>query len=230
MRALTSIIILTLLNSCSSYIKSLHAEFDKNNNNNVNKLKNWNRYKHNIKTTANNKKNLPLIKKRYIPVEESRKRHKASDFTDNSDGKSLWTNKDGEVTFLYHNNVKKKSGDLIVLLVGVNLKNAITAELRRVFPNNAINAKSKNKNPVVKQKREKTELASVGKKVYDKITTIVIDEINRNHIVIKGRKFLQYQNKKHLVEIQALIGRNDIESNDTVFSDKIIEKNIIVQR
>ncbi len=228
MKIYNIILSLFLINSCSNYIKSQHAKFDKSDAlKNRTSMDKFSYYKHN--NTSKNKKNyIPSIKRNYIPQKEAKKRYKENDLNDNSSEKSLWTNENGDINFLYSENNKKSLGDIIVLLVNVGLKNDITSELRRTFPDKPDkNNKIKKKSP---RQANPTNISESNEKVYDKITTVVIDEINKNHILIKGRKYLLFKNKKRLVEVQALIGRGDIESDDTVLSDKILEHNIIVQR
>ena len=55
-------------------------------------------------------------------------------------------------------------------------------------------------------------------------------KINKDHLLLRGRKNVLYKNRKRVVEIQALISRRDIASDDTLLSNRIIENNISVIR
>ena len=67
-------------------------------------------------------------------------------------------------------------------------------------------------------------------KIYDRISSVVIEEINRDHFLLKGRKSLIYQDQKRLIEIQSLVSKNDITENGTINSDRIVESNVAVIR
>ena len=67
-------------------------------------------------------------------------------------------------------------------------------------------------------------------KVYDRISSVVVEEINKDHVLIRGRKNLLYKNRKRLVEVQALVSKKDITVDDTLDSEKILESSITVLR
>jgi len=58
----------------------------------------------------------------------------------------------------------------------------------------------------------------------------VIEQIDDQHLLLRGRKDVLYKNRKRLVEIQALIPRRDLNDNNTVNSDSILEQTITVLR
>ena len=74
---------------------------------------------------------------------------------------------------------------------------------------------------------DKSVSGSMGK-IYDRISSVVVEEINHGHILLRGRKNLIYKQEKHLIELQALVSRRDISYNDTISSDDIIEYDIAV--
>ena len=62
----------------------------------------------------------------------------------------------------------------------------------------------------------------------EKISGVVVEEINREHLLIKGRKNVLFKNRKRMVEVQALVSRKDIGDNDIISSDAILESNVTV--
>jgi len=58
----------------------------------------------------------------------------------------------------------------------------------------------------------------------------VIEEINKDHVLLKGRKYLLYKNQKRLIEIQALATRRDISPDDSIESDQLLETNVTILR
>ena len=67
-------------------------------------------------------------------------------------------------------------------------------------------------------------------KTYDKISSVIIEEISKDHLLVRGQKFLLYKNGKHLIEIQALVARRDILDDDTVDSTSFLESTVQVLR
>ena len=67
-------------------------------------------------------------------------------------------------------------------------------------------------------------------KVHDKISTQVIESVNKDYLLVRGRKEVLFKDAKRYVEIQALVSRKDITDNDTVKSDRILEPKIRVLR
>ncbi len=239
-----SIIYLTS-NGCSHYIHRIHQEFDKklNNRSKARKKDTFSLYRKNKHYRQNistrNLRNIsPTIKRRYTPT--ARKRYKADDLNDNQYDGSLWSGQKGNDQFLFTKNNYKSSGDIVLVQVYGKLKNEITAELKRAYPNPK--NKQKNRIPSSSKKTDKPAgQASAGQpkesdqtapendqKAYDRISSVVVEEINRDHILLRGRKNLLYQNRKRLIELQALISRKDILDDDTVSSNRIIESSITV--
>lgn len=248
---------LMLLTSCSSYMNTVYKDFEQQERTNSEvdvPTDNFDQYRHPKRrtssqynrvdrtvTTANAKMIAPEIKRQYKAEKEAVKRYTASDLTDNGNDGSLWAGSDPNA-FLFSNNKSKSSGDIIQINVLPRLKNEITMELKRAFPDNPYdnkaNPEAKNTDakapagePAAKPTDKKEAVAeSAGGDAQDKISGVVVEEINREHLLIKGRKNVLFKNRKRMVEVQALVSRKDIGENDTVNSDAILESNVSVVR
>ncbi|RPJ74053.1 MAG: hypothetical protein EHM20_11255, partial [Alphaproteobacteria bacterium] len=247
---------LFLFTSCSSYMNSIYKDFEQQDraNNEVDVADGFDQFRH-IKrhtskeynkvdrtiTTNNERIVSPSIKRQYKPEKEAVKRYTASDLTDQGNDGSLWAGSDPNA-FLFSNNNNKNSGDIVQISVLSRLKNEITMELKKAFPDNPYENRAKNesKSPDSKEAgaatdkpAEKKEVASEDSSTdsaQDKISGIVVEEINREHLLIKGRKNVLFKNRKRMVEIQALVSRKDIGENDIISSDAILESNVTVVR
>jgi flagellar L-ring protein precursor FlgH len=118
------------------------------------------------------------------------------------------------------------------------MKNEITAELKRAFPSPMIPKKDDAKAPA-KDAAGPAPAAVAGQddkvdtesgKVYDRVSSVIVEEINQDHLLLRGRKSVLYKNRKRMIEIQALVSRKDVLEDDTVVSDSVIENNITVLR
>src|SRR5690606_31006733 len=70
----------------------------------------------------------PPVRREYRPV-----RHTANDFVDSDTSGSLWANQGSSASlFTYQND--KRTGDIVIINVLENLRNQISSELKRVFP------------------------------------------------------------------------------------------------
>lgn len=259
---LTSLLFLSslaLLTSCSTYVDSLYKDFEQQERTNGEvdiPADNFDQYRHPRRRTSreynrvnkidrtvttNNVKVLaPEIKRQYKDEKMALKRTTASDLTDNGNDGSLWSGSDPNA-FLFSNNRTKSSGDIVQIDVLPRLKNEITMELKKAFPDNPYESKvAKNEKPEDSKAASGEEKKSADKKespesnvsegAQDKISGVVVEEINREHLLIKGRKNVLYKNRKRMVEVQALVSRKDISENDSVSSDAILESNISVVR
>lgn len=182
----------------------------------------------------------PAVKRQYVPSTETKKRFKAEDLQDNSGNGSLWTG-EGKDNSLFASKHEKQNGDIVVINVMANLKNDITAELKRAFPGEspapaAATAAAKPATPGAPA--EKAAAAAPGAegdatdqgKVYDKISSVIVEEINREHILVRGRKSLLFNSRKVTVEVQALVPRKGITEDDSIDSNSILESNVRVVR
>lgn len=198
-------------------------------------------------TTSNEKSVAPLVKRQYKDEKAVAKRYTASDLTDNGNDGSLWTGSDPNA-FLFSNNKNKNAGDIVQIAVLPRLKSEITMELKKAFPDNPY--EPKNTDPSKSSTTPSTpppaagaiqgptpaSTAAAGEKnekaeeSQDKISGVVVEEINREHLLIKGRKNVLFKNRKRMVEVQALVSRKDIGDNDVINSDAILESNVSVVR
>jgi flagellar L-ring protein FlgH len=176
---------------------------------------------------------------------QARSRYRAKDLVDNDNSTSLWAG-DGRDSFLYTQSDKKQIGDIIVLNVLEKFKNDISNELKRVFPPPKKTAKPEDKNapaatasatPPTNPEENKDQVQldgndsnARGAKIYDKISTQVVEEVSGDYVLIKGKKEVVFRDQKHLLEIQALVSRRDIFDGDKVESDKVLESRIFVVR
>ena len=161
------------------------------------------------------------------------KRYVADDFKDNDTSSSLWVGS-GKEHFFSTGGARKEKGDLITINVYQKLKDQIVGEVSRMYSpeTDAKTASSAtNNSPQANAK----EASSVDKNngsndIHDKISVVVSKEVRENHLILTGRKQIIYNNNRHLVEVQALIHRKDVGSDDTLDSKKIIQSTIRVIR
>ena len=259
----TSLILLsslTLLTSCSSFMDGMYRDLDyqerviadENDQNNPYPDQ-FDQYRKNTKrrtssvynkpgrnrgevSTNTQKLVEPGVKRQYQDERVALKRTTASDLTDTGNDGSLWGSGDANA-FLFSTSKNKSSGDIIQIDVLTKLRNEITLELKRAFPDNpydlaakapATTAAPAATPPTATAPTAPTAEAAAGET--DKISSVVVEEINREHLLIKGRKNVLFKNRKRMVEVQALVSRKDITENDSVSSDSIIESNVTVVR
>ena len=236
---------LFLLTSCSSYINKIHQEIDAAEGGyRPSQQDQFDVYRQNaaqqprrmaspgnVPSTSQVNKFYPSVKRQYMAQREIKKRFKADDLNDNSNTGSLWGGHP-ETRHLFTLNKHKRRGDIILLNVQSKLKDAITAELKRAFPERKKDEKEKKEGETAaaQQTAEGAGDANDKNKVHDKISTVVVEEINKDHLLIRGRKNVLYKNGKRLVEVQALVARRDISDEDAVQSANVLESNIAILR
>ena len=261
---LTSLILLsslTLLTSCSSFMDGMYRDLDyqerviadENDQNNPYPDQ-FDQYRKNTKrrtssvynkpgrnrgevSTNTQKMVEPGVKRQYQDERVALKRTTASDLTDTGNDGSLWGGGDANA-FLFSTSKNKSSGDIIQIDVLTKLRNEITLELKRAFPDNpydlAAKAPASATTPAATPAAGAAPAAAPAAEATtgetDKISGVVVEEINREHLLIKGRKNVLFKNRKRMVEVQALVSRKDITENDSVSSDSIIESNVTVVR
>jgi flagellar basal body L-ring protein FlgH len=171
----------------------------------------------------------PPVKREYRP-----QRYQADDFKDHESDGSLWANQGSSASlFTYQND--KHTGDMVIINVLENLRNQISSELKRTFPDRPARRKDGDK----EKKDEKTAAAApaapgrnddndMDMKVYDKISGTVVEELNKDYIVLKGRKEVIFKKEKRSIEVQALVSRKDIMENDYVNSDRLLESRVYI--
>ena len=239
---LVFLVLALLTTSCANYINKIHRDLDRQDQQQENFQKRKKdltfsqfrdpKYKSNI-DTASQKNLLPRTKRLYSNKPE---RVKADDLTDNGSTASLWSGS-GNDNYLFTKYRWKRNGDIVLLKVKKDMKNEITLELKRAFPvmpkkmpkpdtaNNTATAAQTAPTPPAQGEAEVKE-----EKVYDKISSVVIEEISKDHLLIRGQKFLLFRNRKHLVEVQALVARKDIMDDDTVDSSQVLESTVTILR
>lgn len=248
---------LLLLTSCSSFVEGMYRDLDRQERTSADEeydnsiastdkfdqfrkkrrsSTEYNRPGRNREITTNSEKLVnPGVKRQYQDEKIALKRTTASDLTDNGTDGSLWSGSDPNA-FLFATSRSKNSGDIIQINVLERLRNEITMELKRAFPDNPYELKAKAevaKGPspasTPAAKDAAAEIPADGG-AQDKISGVVVEEINREHLLIKGRKNVLFKNRKRMVEVQALVSRRDITDDDAVSSDAILESNVTVVR
>lgn len=250
---------LTLLTSCGSFVDNMYKDLDRQERvaadaeeDNQVYPDQFDQYRKNTKrrtssvynkpgrnrgevSTNTQKMVNPEVKRQYQDERVALKRTTASDLTDTGNDGSLWGGGDANA-FLFSTSKSKSSGDIIQINVLTKLRNEITLELKRAFPENPYENSGKTPASVATPAAAApgapaaaTAAADTGADT-DKISGVVVEEINREHLLIKGRKNVLFKNRKRMVEVQALVSRKDILDNDSVSSDAILESNVTVVR
>jgi len=189
-------------------------------------------------TSADHKFVAPTTKRQYKDEKQVAKRYTASDLTDNNGDGSLWAGSDPNA-FLFASSKSKNNGDIVQINVLPKLREEISLELKKAFPDNPYEARASAENkdgkdgktsdakPVAETKAPAKE-EGLAPDAQDKISGVVVEEINREHLLVKGRKNVLFKNRKRMVEVQALVSRKDIGDDDTISSDAILESNVVV--
>lgn len=243
---------LTLMASCSSFIDGMYRDLEKSermaaDDENEAYPDQFDQYRKNTKrrtssvynkpgrnrgdVTTNTQNNVnPEVKRQYQDEKVALKRVTASDLTDTGNDGSLWGSGDPNA-FLFATSKSKSAGDIVQINVLNKLKNEITLELKRAFPENPYEGKKPEGGaPTSPAAAAAAATPAEAADAQDKISSVVVEEINREHLLIKGRKNVLFKNRKRMVEVQALVSRKDISENDMVNSDAILESNITVVR
>lgn len=250
--ALPLIFLSFFLTSCAGYVANVHRELDRemadqNGRSSDDGFDQFRRPKKLIPPAqqmrpqgreSNRQSFAPRTKRQYRPLSEQResrspRRVTASDLVDNNPSQSLWVN-NNESLDLFTNNNSLKQGDIVLVNVYKKLKNEITLELKRAFPTPPTKKKDSEggdeDNAETEREPADDEMAENETKVYDRISTVIVEEVNKDHVLLRGRKNLLYKNRKRLVEVQALVARRDLSDTDTIDSNDIIESSISVLR
>lgn len=161
-------------------------------------------------------------------------RYTAEDLKDNSDSTSLWNGQNSESFLFVQNNIKRK-GDVVIIEVLGNLKEDITSELKRAYPEpKKKKVEGEEQKPETKEKvaeaPPKDPKSGNENKVYDKISTMVVEEVNKDYLLVRGRKEVLFKEKKRYVELRALVSRKKIKDNDTVSSKSLLEPKVTALR
>jgi flagellar L-ring protein FlgH len=125
---------------------------------------------------------------------------------------------------------------MVIINVLENLRNQISAELKRTFPDKPKRSGKELKEGAEGDKKAAQNSAAgaanpdneMDMKVYDKISGTVMEEISKDYIVLRGRKEVIFKKEKRSIEVQALVSRKDIMENDYVNSDKLLEQRVFI--
>jgi len=242
MKIITSLLTLLLLTSCANYINKMHSEFDradgKTTRRSREKKDTFDRFRStrrmsNVPSTNSRANVLPQVKRQYMPQHKTKRRYTANDLVDNTNSASLWSGA-GNDNYLFTKNKWKRNGDIVLINVKSGLKRSITLELKRAFPSMPKKKKKGANPPATAQAPAPAapagEETNKEEKTYDKISSVIIEEISKDHLLVRGQKFLLYKNGKHLIEIQALVSRKDILDDDTVDSNSFLESTVQILR
>ncbi|ATH09357.1 hypothetical protein BIY24_15840 [Halobacteriovorax marinus] len=247
---ITLLISIAFLFSCSNYINKMYADLDRQDgivqqapiNNRFDRYKNppttYRRQSDagRVATAAQgqpyyNRNNPPQVRRTYRPQQSVRKRYKADDLLDNStNNSSLWAGK-GSNRHLFTVLKEKRNGDIVLINVQKTLKNDITLELKRAFPDipKPVNKEKKDEENKEEAVADNANEQSANK-IYDRVSSVIVEEVNEDHLLLRGQKSVLFKQRKRLVEVQALISRRDITDEDTINSDNILESSVHILR
>ena len=243
------IMCLLFLVSCAGYVDSIHRQIDREEKGGVARAQepksNFAPYRNRFDTSKDKRpikspmtyslgsnpggQRLPPPAKR----DYRQARAKADDFVDNEDSGSLWADQGSSSSlFTYQND--KHMGDMVIINVLEDLRNQISSELKRQFPDaprksgKTLDAKEDPKAAASSLTTPAAGDSDMDMKIYDKISGTVTEEISKDYIVLKGRKELIFKKEKRSIEVQALVSRKDIMENDYVNSDKLLESKVFI--
>lgn len=224
-----------LLTSCSSYVNSVHRQINQEERAKMGQKRNY-RYQGDRRPIANPvtlSGSAPSANtvRNYNP--NTKRRYRAEDLRDNDDDGSLWSGKQSGNFLFVTNNVKKK-GDIVIVEVMGKLKDKIQEELKRNFPD-PVKKKKKGDDEEKKEGEAAANTATPAPptdpgKVYDKISTQVVEQVNQDYLLLRGRKEVIFKEAKRYFEFQAIVSQKDITDNDTVGSLKVLEPRVNVLR
>jgi flagellar basal body L-ring protein FlgH len=246
------LLLLGTLASCASYVNSMHRQIDReesrqdprsslNDPYSAYREQGFKRKGSDVRPVKNpnslsqlNPTNdmAPPVKRDY----RSRGRTSAQDFVDDGGSGSLWVNAPGGS--LFTTEVTKNVGDIVIINVLDNLRNQISGELKRAFPEQVVKKKDPAADPKAAAAAAAPAPAAPGAekadeldtKVYDKISGVVAEEINRDYFLLRGKKEVIFRKEKRFIEVQALVQRKDISDNDSISSDRLVESRVIILR
>jgi len=246
------LVILLFLTSCASYVNGLHRQIDREEkiardggslNDPYSAYREQGFKKKTIDkrpiTNPNSISHLnptndmpPSVKRNYRP---SGARASAQDFKDGGSSGSLWVDAPGGS--LFTTDVTKNVGDIVIINVLDALRGQISTELKRAFPEPAPKKKegdpakpgavASTPAPAAPEAPASDELDA---KVYDKISGVVAEEINKDFFLLRGKKEIIFRKEKRYIEVQALVSRKDILDNDSINSDRLVESRVIILR
>lgn len=248
-----SLFLLMFFVSCANYVDSLHRQIDReekvargdtsegmkehyapyksrfNTSDDKRPIKNPSTYSMNDGGPSSGSGQMkPSVKREYRP-----QRYTADDFKDDDSAGSLWANQGNSASlFTYQND--KHTGDMVIINVLENLRNQISAELKRVFPDKPKrtpegkggDTKGAAQSPAASAASAASE--EMDMKIYDKISGTVMEEISKDYILLRGRKDVIFKKEKKSIEVQGLVSRKDIMENDYVNSDRLLDTRVFI--
>lgn len=246
------LVALLFLSSCASYVNGLHRQIDRDEKmarNGGSRNDPYSAYREQgFKKKGEDKRPIanpnsisnlnpandmpPAVKRNY---RSSGVRTKADDFRDGGSSGSLWVDAPGGS--LFTTDVTKNVGDIVIINVLDSLRGQISTELKRAFPESAPKKKPDDKTNPATAAAPATPAApttpaedELETKVYDKISGVVAEEINKDFFLLRGKKEIIFRKEKRFIEVQALVSRKDILDNDTINSDKLVESRVLILR
>jgi flagellar L-ring protein precursor FlgH len=252
--------------SCSSYVSKMHQSLDDQQK--IGFQRNPDKfsfYRNNLSlnqsevNSANSrqvKKISPSTKRQYNSTAQVKSRKNPFNQNDENEG-SIWNDREKD-NFLFSRNYLKKIGDIVQIKINEQLRNEITLELSRAFPdlkttksqkNNGENNKdtknvenkTEEKSSTDKEKNQnqsnseqpgsETDSASTqSSQIADSISSLVVEEFGPEHILLRGKKEVLYKKRKRMIELEVLVSRSSVDETDSVTSDQSLEHNIIVYK
>lgn len=186
----------------------------------------------------------PGTARAYRPADGSAGRVKAGDLADSGAGGSLWvgTGGRGGGDHLFARSHVRSRGDIVLVNVHARLKNEITRELGLAFPppRKRKGGKEAPREPAAEDGAGEDPgpggaaaaapgpggEGGRGGKVLDRLPAVIVDRVNRNHFLIKGRKRLLHRSRRRAVELQALVDDRSIGDDDAVHSDDLLDVSV----
>jgi flagellar L-ring protein precursor FlgH len=183
----------------------------------------------------------PQIKRIYKEQKIAQDRGNRKELLDEDNHESLWYG-NGKMGDLYSSDNVKKQGDIVVINVMEKLKTDMMKAIQREMdrrkkivqmrnPNKKSSlpgASDKTTNDPKENSENKPNDPTDPDKVLDRISSVVVEEINRDHVLLKGRKSLLFEEVPRMIEIQALANKKDINIDDSISSEKILETSMRV--
>ena len=241
--------LLFFLTSCGGFIDQMHRQMDDDSSQQrTSNTDQFQRYRAQNRASLGEAPNTlntptvqPSIKRMYQPEQpKTRKRYTADDLLDNANSGSLWSGS-GNENYLFSSDKVRKVGDIVLIEVQGKLKNEISMELKRMFPPPLPPKKTDGSAtpPPPPAAPAATAAPADGEEgndgnlkedetVYDRFTSIIVEEIDKKHLLLKAQKNLLYNKRKRLVEVHALVAKLDIRPDDTVSSNSFLETTIEV--
>lgn len=243
------VVMLVFLTSCASYVNGLHRQIDREEKTARGESLNdpYSAYREQgFKKTTEDKRPIlnpnsisnlnpandipPSLKRDY---KNGGARTKAQDFKDGGSSGSLWVDAPGGS--LFTTDITKSVGDIVIINVLDSLRGQISTELKRAFPEPITPKKKEGESPVAASAATPPAAASpvadeLDAKVYDKISGVVAEEINRDYFLLRGKKEIIFRKEKRYIEVQALVSRKDILDNDSINSDRLVESRVLILR